>query len=79
MKTIGKTGRRTIFAHLQVIAQCDRIGDDIVRPGGKVHVTYGTTREHKARQHLGQVIGGDTVSITGVKYGALQKGDQKPV
>lgn len=61
----------TIFAHLEVIAQVDRVKDDIVRPSGKVHVANGATRKHKARQHLGQVVGGNTVTPARIEEGTL--------
>lgn len=31
-------------------------------PSGKVHVTNGTLGDHETSQHLGQVVGGNTVT-----------------
>lgn len=63
---------RTVFTHLQVIAQVDRVCNDIVRPGSKVHVTNRPSRDHQTRQHLRQVVRGNTIAITSVENGALQ-------
>jgi hypothetical protein len=42
----------TVFTHLQVTAKVDRIGNDSVRPCGKIHVAHWPTRMYEASQHL---------------------------
>jgi hypothetical protein len=56
----------TVFTHLQIVGEIDGVGDDVVRPGGEIHVSDGTTS-----QHLGQVVCRDTVSETGIEKGTL--------
>ena len=64
---------RTILAHLQVIRQADGVVDDIVGPGGEIHVANGAFWEDQTGQHLGQVVRGNAVSKSGVQQGALQQ------
>lgn len=64
----------TVFTLLEIVAKVDTVGDDIVRPSSKVHVTNGTSGKHQTRQHLRQVVSGNTVSVTGVKKCALRNG-----
>lgn len=49
---VGQGSKLTVLAHLQIIRQIDSIGDDIMRPSSKVHVTNRATRKHKTCQHL---------------------------
>lgn len=63
----------TVFTHLQIIGQIDHIGDDIVRPGRKVHITDRAPRDNKARQHLRQIVGGDTIAKASIEDGALEQ------
>lgn len=63
----------TIFAHLEITRQVDSVGDDIVRPCSKVHVTDRLSRKHETSNHLGKVVGRNTVSITRVKESALEQ------
>ena len=55
-----------VFAELQIVTEVDAVCDDIVGPGSEVHIANGAPGEHKTCQHLGQVVGGNTVSVTGV-------------
>jgi hypothetical protein len=65
--------RLTVFTHLEITRQVDSVGDDIVRPCRKVHVTDRLARQHKTSYHLGKVVGRNTVSITRVKECALEQ------
>lgn len=40
-------------------------------PSSKVHVTNGTIGDHETRQHLGQVVGSNTVTESRQQNGAL--------
>lgn len=62
----------TVFAHLQVIRQINHVRYDIVRPGRKVHISDGSSGEHEACQHLGEVVGGNPVAKTRVEKCALR-------
>lgn len=42
----------TVFAHLQIIAQIDRIGYNVVRPGSKVHIANGASRDQETSHQL---------------------------
>lgn len=42
-----------------------------MRPGCKVHVADWTLRHHQAREHLGQIVGGDAIAVFGVDDHAL--------
>ena len=66
--------RLTIFAHLEITRQVYSVGNDIVRPRSKVHVTDGLARKHETCNHLGKVVGRNTVSITRVEESALEEG-----
>lgn len=61
----------TIFAKLQISAKTDDVGNNVMRPSGKVHITNGTLGDHETSQHLGQVVGGNTVTESRQQNGAL--------
>lgn len=42
-------------------------------PGCKVHVSDGSPGEHESCQHLGEVVGGNSVAVARVENGTLQK------
>ena len=61
----------TVLAHLQIIRQVDGVADDIVRPRGEVHVSDRALGNHQTREHLGQVVGCNTVTVSRVDDCAL--------
>lgn len=40
-------------------------------PCGEIHVSDGTTGDQEACDHFGEVVGGDSVAVSGVEDGAL--------
>jgi hypothetical protein len=67
----SRVGTLTVFTHLKVVAEVDGVGNDVVGPGGEVHVANGALRKDQASKHLGQVVCGDTVAEAGVEQSAL--------
>ena len=55
-----------IFTLLQVVAKLDSSADDVVRPASEVHVTNWALGKHKTSNQLGQVVGSNTISISGI-------------
>jgi hypothetical protein len=60
-----------VLAHLQVVRQVDGVADDVVGPSSEVHVSNRALGHHQTRKHLGQVVGGDTVTVSRVDDCAL--------
>lgn len=69
--TVDRSSVLTVLAHLQIVGQVDGVADDIVRPRGEVHVSNRTLGHHQTREHLGQVVRCDTVTVPRVDDCAL--------
>lgn len=55
-----------VFTLLQIVAELDGIPDDVVRPCGEVHVPNRTFGKHETGDQLREVVGRDTVPVSGV-------------
>jgi hypothetical protein len=62
----------TVFSHLEITRQVDSIRNNVVRPSSEVHIANRFSWQHKTSQHLGEIVCGNSVSITRVKQSALE-------